>query len=134
VNRSTRAASIERLRQERIIVYSQFLDSMTTFGSRQILRWIARQDHGSDSLEHAAALLADHETRAAARSAGYRLTLVADDAAVVAAADALMAATLAILDASDREHFEQSTDAVRSASQVFVDIARKQIRELAQAR
>lgn len=131
VNRAARAAATERLRQERIVVYSAYLDAVTTFGSRQILCWQARQAHGPDSAENANALVADHEARAVARAAGYRLTLTADDEAVVGAADALMAAALAILDAADREAYRACTDALRTASRAFVAAARGDLRALA---
>jgi hypothetical protein len=130
VNVAARAAATERLRQERIAVYSAYLDAVTTFGSRQILCWRALQAHGPDSAEHAAALVADHEARAVARAAGYRLTLIADDEAVVEAADALMAAALAVLDAADREAFSACTEAVRTASRAFVTAARSDLRQL----
>jgi hypothetical protein len=66
------------------VAYSQFLDAITAFGARQILRWTARLDYGPASSEHVVARLAAHEARSAARASHYRLTLVADEAAVVA--------------------------------------------------
>jgi hypothetical protein len=133
IDRSARTATIERLRQERIIVYSQFLEAMTAFGGRLILRWTARLDHGPTSAEHRDARLACHEARAVARAAHYRLTLVADETDVVDSADTLMSKTLDILRAADRESFQQATAAVRDATRTFVNAARHQIRDLAYA-
>lgn len=134
LSRSAAADTLERLRQERIAVYSQFLEAMTAFGAQQILRWRTRNDHGEGSPEHIAARVTNHEARAVARAAHYRVMLVADDSAVVAAAEALMDATLAIMDAPDRESHQPSIDAVRVASRGFVESAREQLRVLPQAR
>jgi hypothetical protein len=128
LNRSAAAGTIERLRQERIAVYSQFLEAMTAFGAQQILRWRARNDHGADSPEHVAARATNHEARAVARAAHYRVMLVADDPAVVAAAESLMDATLAVMDAPDPQSHQPSIDAVRVASRAFVEAAREQLR------
>jgi hypothetical protein len=85
-----------------------------------------------ESPERAAARLANHEARATARAARYRLMLVAVERTVVASVDALMAATPMIMDAPDRETFDRSVEAVREASRTFVDTAREQVRALAQ--
>jgi hypothetical protein len=130
-NRAASVATDERLRQERITVYSLFLEAMTAFGGQQILRWMARSDHGAESPQHIAARVTNHEARAVARAAHYRLMLIADESPVLASAQALMDATLAIMDAPDRESMHRSTDAARAASRAFVESARKQVSMLA---
>jgi hypothetical protein len=94
LDRSTFTATTERLREERITAYSVFLEAMTAFGAQQILRWMARQEQDAESLETTAARVTNHEARAVARNAHYRLMLITDSASVIRSAEALMEATL----------------------------------------
>lgn len=126
LNRAAVATTVERLRQERITVYSLFLEAMTAFGNQQILRWRIEREHGAGSAEHTAARAINFESRAGARAAHYRLLLIADDSRIAASADALMEATLAIMDAPDRDAHLRSTDSVRAASRAFVQSAREE--------
>ena len=133
LDRSASAATTERLRQERITAYSVFLEAMTAFGAHQILRWMARQEQGAESPETSAARVTNHEARAVARTAHYRLMLITDSASVIRSAEALMEATLAIVDAPDRESLQRSIESTRTASRAFVDSARPQINMLVDA-
>jgi hypothetical protein len=87
----------------------------------------------AESLETTAARVTHHEARAAARTAHYRLMLITDSALVTRSAETLMEATLAIMDAPDRESLQRSIESTRAASRAFVDSARPEVNMLADA-
>ncbi len=81
-----RDAQLERLRQDRIKTYSDFVGALIEFRRTQLGRWFAEHGASPDDPDGTPARDAGRAQRATALEHYYRVALLADDEEVVEAA------------------------------------------------
>lgn len=127
-NRAEQFSRSERLRQERLSVYSEFAGFVLAFRSAQYDEWAQRNEDGK-SPTSAEAKTEALRRRAAAWQALYRVRLVADDTKPAQLAQAAMDLTATMHDVEDRAALRERANQVRQAIEEFVSASSAQITE-----
>jgi hypothetical protein len=105
-----RATQLERLRQDRIQSYSDFAGSLIEYRRAQLARWFAERD-GRASEGDARAREEAWVRRAAALDRYYRVVLLADSAAITAAAKQALDCAHEVSEAASRQEADARAEA-----------------------
>ncbi len=127
MNRSEDVSKRERLRVERMTVYSEFASALFEYRRAQVRRYhLALSDSGEHELE-----LAETESRiqrSRAWTAFYRLDLLTDDSQVIEAADRALSTLRHFHSAADTTaHIDQHSKRARDEIDEFVKKAKSSI-------
>lgn len=114
-----------KLREERIAAYSAFAQSVADLRGGQLQRWTVRRESDPDSEHYAQARSDSWRLRTAARSAMYRVQLVADDEGLAKQARELVEVTIDILDAGDSADLAARAQRSSDGTDAFIAEARR---------
>ena len=117
----------ERLRRERMEVYSAFAAEAMDARRAQINRWYQRKDAGRGSAEYDEAKADSYRGRTEARRERYRIELVADDPDLTGLAEAVVESLGAIHKGSMKAQMEERAERTRTLVESFVTAAADQI-------
>lgn len=121
-------ASHGRMRDEQILAFSSFAEAIADLRGAQIRRWTSRQEDQPDSEQYVHARAESWRLRTAARSAMYRVQLVAVDEALASRAAELVELTVAILAAGDVQDLDALAKRSAAETNVFITEARRVLR------
>lgn len=122
-----RATQLERLRQDRIQSYSDFAGSLIEYRRAQLARWFAERD-GRASEGDARAREEAWVRRAAALDRYYRVMLLADSAAITAAAKQALDCAHEVSEAASRQEADARADKLRDCHvPAFITAAEGQV-------
>lgn len=117
----------ERLRRERMDVYSTFAAGTMDARRAQINRWYQRRDAGRATPQYQEAKAESYQRRVAARRERYRVELVAIDDGMVVLAEAAVESLGAIHKAESETGMEERADHTRDLIERFVSEAAAQL-------
>jgi hypothetical protein len=128
--RAERFARDERLRQERMAAYSAFAGAVTELRRGVISLWFIRLRTSDDRAdpELLGAYTESDRLGAAAAHARFRVQLLANEADLLALADAVFPPITAIRNAVDRAELARHEDRSEENLKVFIEAAGAQVR------
>jgi hypothetical protein len=113
-------ARADRLRQERIVIYSDFAGSVSQLRGATQFRQIMQEQHGPDSEQFLTARAETRRIQPIARAAMYRVHLVADDPHLVALSAEIIDVTNAIREAANEPDMLALVDQSRRLTDSFI--------------
>lgn len=128
LDKSEQNLRLERLRQDRLDVYSFFAGTAAHYLRVQHDRWGARQRAGTDSPEYAAAQAESWRMRGTCTEALFRVKLIADDPELVRLAVAAVETIRAVHRAADVPALYAQDATANAAIEAFLVRAGTQVR------
>ncbi|MEQ4724726.1 hypothetical protein [Nonomuraea sp. B19D2] len=121
--RAERFARDERLRQERMTVYSTYAGAVFDLRRKNADQWAARAEGTSDSLAYKEARAAKTTSRVAAYEGLAKVMLVTDDEQVIGLARTALELTRGLYKVESAEELDLRQKGIRQAVQTFVEAA-----------
>ncbi|MFG6197770.1 hypothetical protein [Nonomuraea sp. JJY05] len=119
--RNENFARNERIRQERMTVYSAFAGAVLELRTRQADQWAARLESSSNPSAYAEAKTAQASSRVAAYQALYRVRLVTDDETILTLANQAMDLVLYMHMVETFDELVTRSGDVRGTVERFID-------------
>jgi hypothetical protein len=129
ISRNERFSRTERLRRERMEIYSAFAAAAMDLRRGQYDRWHTREQEGRGSERYEASKFESYRLRAAARRELYRIRLVANDVRLAEMAAEVVRQLSDMHRAADETALETAGSDTRNAIECFVDAAVSQLAE-----
>ncbi|MEU8252123.1 hypothetical protein [Nonomuraea sp. NPDC048916] len=126
-SRTERFTRAERLRQERMVVYSAFAGAVLEFRYAQRER-IEKRRTSHNMPDYQEAKAESYRRRAAAWQALYRVRLVCDEPQVIILADKAMDLTASMDDLDTREEVMARTTEIRKSVEEFISASSSHVR------